>query len=104
MSVRRILATATLTTVVALSASSPALARGLRQQPARRPAARASVLESALAALGGLWSQVTAALTGDNGAGIDPNGITGMGGDNGPGIDPNGISTGDNGAGIDPNG
>lgn len=101
-SVRRVAAAAALTAFIA--ASSPASARDLRSEPAGRP--DRSLFSAALALLDGFWSQVSAAITGDNGAGIDPNGVVAVPGDNGPGIDPNGLlgGPGDNGAGIDPNG
>lgn len=104
ISLRRLAATATLTIVLA---ASPALAADLRSQASARPSPAASLLDAAMVLLDGLWTQVSAALTGDNGAGIDPNGGEGLTGDNGPGIDPNGgegLTVGDNGAGIDPNG
>jgi hypothetical protein len=103
ISLRRLAATATLTTVLA---ASPASAADLRSQASARPSPSASLLDAAMALLDGFWTQVSAAVTGDNGAGIDPNG-GGLTGDNGPGIDPNGgegLTAGDNGAGIDPNG
>ena len=117
--VRRALTAITLTvvTVVIITfAAAPARAGELRSELSARmsPAGPAAWLDGALSLLGGFWTQVSAALVGDNGAGIDPNGGTdlggGMSGDNGAGIDPNGGESlgggmaGDNGAGIDPNG
>jgi hypothetical protein len=101
-SLRRAMAAATLTVLVSFVAT-PAGARELRSQAGTQPAPAGAVFTAALSWIDGVWTNLAAALTGDNGAGIDPNGISTTG-DNGAGIDPNGIGTGDNGAGIDPNG
>ena len=47
-----------------------------------------------------LFRDFVAAIVGDAGPGMDPNGLSG---DAGPGMDPNGLS-GDAGPGMDPNG